>query len=406
MVIYVGGAIIGLRAAGYWRADLASESVFWYVGTGLVFFVEYNASATIRGFRRTLVQALSLTVVLEFLANLSSFGFAVELALVPLLVIVGGTLAVSASPHSNSHHARVADSVSHDRGTRSSGAQRRASSSDLLKRRNGSNSSHSARRCSDCMFPAVRVCTRCIRELRRPTRACRVSYTGRSRAVLLRATQAATHSWDQAAFCSAMRECTLDGDAVTTARTGRGRSSHSSHQGAGAQPARSVHRESRTDRTTRCRRAISGLGVQSLFAARLEACLPAIARDRFSTDDTGRRFEVAHNGRWAIRRIRKDDREALNLVEELERIFDSTAVTEAFGPAGVPGDPLRILELAERLILVYSRMLRWTAAATRRKRRIGSHRSFRCTQRSSTGRTNKSTSTSIVGSSWDVTFHN
>jgi hypothetical protein len=50
------------------------------------------------------------------------------------------------------------------------------------------------------------------------------------------------------------------------------------------------------------------------------------------------------------------------MIEPVTRILDPDVQTQAFGPLGEPGSPVRIQHIAQRLVGCYEEMLDWAAA--------------------------------------------
>ncbi len=78
---------------------------------------------------------------------------------------------------------------------------------------------------------------------------------------------------------------------------------------------------------------------------------------------TGRAFDTPRSRRKAIDRLQHDNRDALALVEDIDRLFDQTAILHAFGAPGEPGSVEPIFVLAEALILKRDLFLKWTGRA-------------------------------------------
>jgi hypothetical protein len=76
-----------------------------------------------------------------------------------------------------------------------------------------------------------------------------------------------------------------------------------------------------------------------------------------------RAFQAPLRLKKALRAVQKDNQDAVSIVSELDGVFDEHVVETAFGAPGAPGNPARIVDLAERLILIYDRMLEWSVRA-------------------------------------------
>jgi hypothetical protein len=102
LVLYFGlfaawavGAVTLLAWIGFWDKSFLKDTVFWYAGVGLP--LAYRASKVkSRSFmKRELLDALKLTVLVEYLINLYTFSLPVELILLPFLVLIYGMQAFS-----------------------------------------------------------------------------------------------------------------------------------------------------------------------------------------------------------------------------------------------------------------------------------------------------------------------
>jgi hypothetical protein len=104
MTVYVSALVFLLSVAGLWTTDLVSETVFWFLFSGLVIlFRAVNAGGQEDFFKRTVFSVFAITAISEFLLNLRPLGLVLELLLVPLLVLLFGTLAVAETKREDSH---------------------------------------------------------------------------------------------------------------------------------------------------------------------------------------------------------------------------------------------------------------------------------------------------------------
>jgi hypothetical protein len=98
MVGYVVGEVWLGYEARLWRSDLTKDTIVWFVISALALFFGYDqASKQPHFFRRRLLAVVSISVLLEFLANLFVLNLIAELALQPFLLLVGLLIAVAAS---------------------------------------------------------------------------------------------------------------------------------------------------------------------------------------------------------------------------------------------------------------------------------------------------------------------
>ncbi len=104
MILYLGALVFLLSLAGLWMADLVSETVFWFLFSGLVIlFRAVNAGEQEDFFKRTVFSVFALTAISEFVLNLRPLGLVLELLLVPVLVLLFGTLAVAETRRDEGH---------------------------------------------------------------------------------------------------------------------------------------------------------------------------------------------------------------------------------------------------------------------------------------------------------------
>ncbi len=89
------GSVAFLWSIGFWDNSFLKDTIFWYVGVGLP--LSYRASKVkSRSFmKRELLDALKLTVLVEYLINLHTFSLPVELVLLPFLLLLFAVQAYS-----------------------------------------------------------------------------------------------------------------------------------------------------------------------------------------------------------------------------------------------------------------------------------------------------------------------
>jgi hypothetical protein len=397
MVAYLAAVVFGLHAALLWDASLFSETLFWFVGTALVLFVRYDhVVEDPHFFRHTMLGALSLTVIVEFLTNLSSFGLPVELLLVPLFVLLGVTLAVSVTREEFAPARRCVTGVVAVAGlglllysvTRVLENFGDVATTDMLREL------VTPALLTSCLLPFIYLL------------GVYGSYDGLlSRLKWLASDDRAVYRYARRRVLRAaglrMRTVVRFVDAPWLVLVGRPPTRGDvdqvvEHVESRTPNALAMSRTSR-DRIEELRREQSPGWEYMLFAARLEASRPAIGHHEATAREGTRRFETPLDGRRAMHRVQRDNQVAVQLVEDLDRVFDESEVLMAFGAPGEPGDAERILGLAERLILLHGRMLCWSRRADRPRPAINTRISCNCTRRCSTSPISRSRTTSTAG---------
>jgi len=96
MLLYTLLIVFCLYKLGLWNAFLLKDTIFWVIGTALVLLFNTNkATQDITFFKKTVLNAFKLIVILEFIINFYTFGFWIEMLLIPVLVLIGGMSALS-----------------------------------------------------------------------------------------------------------------------------------------------------------------------------------------------------------------------------------------------------------------------------------------------------------------------
>jgi hypothetical protein len=93
--IYATIVVYLAAAAGLWHTSSTKETVYWFAGTALVLAGGATQANDSVKFRKLFRRVLKVTIFIEFLVNLFVFPLAVELMLIPLLVLFGGMQAVA-----------------------------------------------------------------------------------------------------------------------------------------------------------------------------------------------------------------------------------------------------------------------------------------------------------------------
>lgn len=91
MTGYITVLVLILKNLGIWDISLLKGTLFWFFGTGIILFMNASkASGDPSQIKKMLLESFTLIVILEFIANLYSFHFFIELLSVPVLVMITG----------------------------------------------------------------------------------------------------------------------------------------------------------------------------------------------------------------------------------------------------------------------------------------------------------------------------
>lgn len=110
LVIYIAVLVRAGHWVGIWTTDLISESIWWFVGTALVLFINVNdALKEERFFRRAAAQTVGITLLLEFFMNdLFVLSLPFEFILLPGLTLLALVSLVAQSDQANRQVASAA----------------------------------------------------------------------------------------------------------------------------------------------------------------------------------------------------------------------------------------------------------------------------------------------------------
>jgi len=95
MTFYLSLIIAGLYKIHFWDFSATKDTLFWFTGTALVMFVNYNNAYKDHFFRNSVLGSITVAVFIEFLINLYVFNIFVELLLLPILVIITGMIVLA-----------------------------------------------------------------------------------------------------------------------------------------------------------------------------------------------------------------------------------------------------------------------------------------------------------------------
>jgi hypothetical protein len=93
MGAYVLSCVLLLRSLGVWDVSALKDTIYWFLGTAFVMFVNYSDAENAGYFRKAMLDCAKLIVPLEFLTNLYVFPLWLELCCIPLVMITVATRA-------------------------------------------------------------------------------------------------------------------------------------------------------------------------------------------------------------------------------------------------------------------------------------------------------------------------
>jgi hypothetical protein len=88
--LYCAGILAAASTLGVWEASATKETVYWFLGTGLVLAGHATAARPDPDYARALIRrALRVAILIEFIVNFYVFPLGVELVFVPLVGLLG-----------------------------------------------------------------------------------------------------------------------------------------------------------------------------------------------------------------------------------------------------------------------------------------------------------------------------
>jgi hypothetical protein len=89
---YCAAVVFAAERAGLWHSVTLKETVYWFVGSGIVLVgnATHASPGDARYFRKVLRNAVSVTIAIAFIVNVYVFPLAVELILVPIVLLLVG----------------------------------------------------------------------------------------------------------------------------------------------------------------------------------------------------------------------------------------------------------------------------------------------------------------------------
>lgn len=96
VIIYITIIILGLTKIGLWESHQLKNTIIWAISVGaLSLFKIDSAKKDSHFFRNSVLDNLKLIAIIQFVVGVYTFGFFVELILVPILAVLGAMLAIA-----------------------------------------------------------------------------------------------------------------------------------------------------------------------------------------------------------------------------------------------------------------------------------------------------------------------
>ncbi|MDP2238251.1 MAG: hypothetical protein Q8J88_17625 [Bacteroidales bacterium] len=102
LVLYIGLIVFGLIKLSYWDTTMLKTTIYWTFGGAFVMF--FNVDKAIeedKYFWKVFIDCFKLTIIVEFLSNLYSFHIAIELFSIPVLILIGFSMALKSDTKEN-----------------------------------------------------------------------------------------------------------------------------------------------------------------------------------------------------------------------------------------------------------------------------------------------------------------
>ncbi len=99
--IYLFGVFAILRVFGFWTTADIKDSIFWIFSVAFVLIFSLNKAKDSKYFKGIFIDTIKAIAILEFVINFYNFSLVSELILLPFLVFVGLTQAVSSMDSKN-----------------------------------------------------------------------------------------------------------------------------------------------------------------------------------------------------------------------------------------------------------------------------------------------------------------
>jgi len=101
-----------LQEVSLWNILLLKDTLFWILGTAFVLAMGINkAISDSRYFKKLALSVFALSIMVEFVVNLYTFSFWIEMILIPVFVFIGGMLGIAETDTKYSSVKKILNSV-------------------------------------------------------------------------------------------------------------------------------------------------------------------------------------------------------------------------------------------------------------------------------------------------------
>jgi len=102
MAVYTAGMVYFLFKYNLWDSSQIKNTVLWFLTVGLVSLNDMTSNKQINFFKKTIVDILGVTAIVQFVTGVYTFSFIAEFILIPIAALIGGMIAFAGS---NPQHA-------------------------------------------------------------------------------------------------------------------------------------------------------------------------------------------------------------------------------------------------------------------------------------------------------------
>ena len=93
--IYISLIIYFLFRIGLWNFRLTGDTLFWIFGVALILVFNLNKAENINYFKKMVYNSIRWTIIIEFIFNFYEFSIAIELTIIPIMIVLALTKVVA-----------------------------------------------------------------------------------------------------------------------------------------------------------------------------------------------------------------------------------------------------------------------------------------------------------------------